>query len=354
MQATAVEAVEENDDMYRRALIQGTMLSAGAGISAAALDLIERMRCDLDQVLGCSSALTNDAASWEQRAADYASAYQTVPPTTLLCDVLADFQGVRLALGRAQSVEVRSRLCHVAAQFAGLSGIFLSALGQYRQARDWFQTGQRAANETSHRELTGWLLARSAVVSLYYGSPRSALSLADDALRHLPKRATATAARTHVIRARALARLSDKPGAEAALESARAVFGPLDSEATRDTAFGYTERQFLAHTGNALARLGDTRRAYDAQDQALALYPSAERLDPVLLRFDRAYCLVRDNDISSAFALATTALGELPNAHRTGMVQAYANDFLDGVPAVERRSVAGRQFAEAMRESFPA
>jgi hypothetical protein len=114
---------------------------------------------------------------------------------------------------------------------------------------------------------------------------------------------------------------------------------------------GPPDRPFSgSRSGNALARLGETRRAYDAQDQALALYPSAERLDPVLLRFDRAYCLVRDNDVRDAFRLATTALEELPAAHRTGMVRAYAQDFLDSMPIAKRRSAVAREFATAMRE----
>jgi hypothetical protein len=80
------------------------------------------------------------------------------------------------------------------------------------------------------------------------------------------------------------------------------------------------------------------------------LYPSAERLDPVLLRFDRAYRLVRDNDVRDAFRLATTALEELPAAHRTGMVRAYTQDFLDSMPIAKRRSAVAREFATAMRE----
>ena len=78
------------------------------------------------------------------------------------------------------------------------------------------------------------------------------------------------------------------------------------------------------------------------------LYPSAERLDPVLLRFDRAYRLVRDNDVRDAFRLATTALEELPAAHRTGMVRAYA----PGLPRQRADCQAAQRGRPGVRDGY--
>ena len=76
----------------------------------------------------------------------------------------------------------------------------------------------------------------------------------------------------------------------AALERAQAALDGLPAEERRGTAFGYTERQLLFHSGDALVTLGDYRGADDAFGQALRLYSTAEFLDRSLVTLGQARC----------------------------------------------------------------
>ena len=84
------------------------------------------------------------------------------------------------------------------------------------------------------------------------------------------------------------------PGAvslvNAALEQAQQALDGLPAEDRRGTAFGYTERQLLFHSGDALVTLGDYRGADDAFGQALRLYAPAEFLDRSLITLGQARC----------------------------------------------------------------
>lgn len=305
----------------------------------------------MDGLLGTTTDPTS-VREWERRADEYAGAYQSLPPSKLLGAVVLDFTEVRAHLERRQPAPARARLCHVSACLAGLSGIFLSALGHDRDAHAWLHTGRLAADETGDDKLRAWLTARSSVVSLYYGTPSSALALADDAATVLGRSASPTAVRVAVIRSRALARLGRSDESRRELDRAASLFGRLDRDAGSDKAFGYTERQFYAHVGNALTHLGDTDRAAEYQDKALALYRgTGDQLDPVLTRFDTAARMVRDDDVDEACQVARRALLDVPEEHRTGMVVTYAQGFLRSIPPPRRELPATRDFVDVLATS---
>ena len=102
------------------------------------------------------------------------------------------------------------------------------------------------------------------------------------------------------LEARALGVLGAARDARAALDRAEVAVSNLEPEALVPSAFGYNEAQLRFHEGNTLTHLRDTRAAWTAQDQALALYPERDYLDRSLVELDRATCLAHDGDVACA------------------------------------------------------
>jgi tetratricopeptide (TPR) repeat protein len=342
-----VEVLGEEDDMRRRTLLRGLVIGSGLGVSEGALDVLAAARQRMDSTLETSTVGQATLERWESTVFEYPHAYQVAPPQQLLGDVVADFIELRELLEQRQPIRYRRRLCRSAGQMAALAGIFMSALGAHREARGWFHTGRLAAAEAGDAQLEAALAVRSAIVSLYYGSPASAYDQAARARNALGNSKCPAASRALVVEARALARMGRGDEALPLLKQAEATFSFLTYEERSDPALGYTERQLLFHVGNAYTHLGSTEEAWQAQWLALDMYPQDEHLDPTLIRMDRATCLARSGEPEEAYRVASDAITSLPDEHRTGMVMKYAADF---------HRVAGRadvpartQFAELLR-----
>ncbi|MGP3948551.1 hypothetical protein [Streptomyces sp. 7N604] len=343
----AADVLLEEDEMKRRTLIRGLVIGTGLGVSETALEVMAAARQRMDVALEASAIGPATLERWEITAFEYAHAYQTVPPQQLLGDVLADFTEVQRLLEQRQPIRYRRRLCRVTGQLAALAGIFASALGAHREARGWFHTGHLAAAEAGDTQLEGSLAVRSAIVSLYYGTPASAHEQAARARHALGNTVGPATTRALVVEARALARLRRGEEALALLRQADDVFGRLTDEDRSDPALGHTERQFLFHLGNAWTHLGRADDAWQVQQRALEKYPPTEYLDPTLIRLDRAICLARSGEAEEAYCTAAQAITSLPDEHRTGMIVKYATDF--SRIAGHAQLPAGKEFAELLR-----
>jgi tetratricopeptide (TPR) repeat protein len=289
---TPANIPSEEDDMMRRTLLRG-LVTAGTslGIPTETLNVLAAARQRMDLSLEATTFGPATLERWETTVFEYAHAYQTAPPQQLLGDIVADFTELQRLLEQRQPTGLRRRLCRIVGQFAALAGIFLSALGEHREARGWFHTGRLAAAEAEDKQLEGALMVRSAIVSLYYGSPASAYEQAVRARQVLGDFVGPSTSRAFVVEARALARLGRGDEALPLLRHAEDTFGLLTTEDRNDPALGYTERQLLFHLGNAWTHLGRCDDAWQAQRRALEMYPSNEYLDPTLIRLDRAMCL---------------------------------------------------------------
>ena len=227
---------------------------------------------------------------WEEMAAGYGRQYMTVPPMRLLCDVLLDLGDVRRMCEQRQPLEFAERLCQLAARLAGLAGMTMIDVGDQRLARSFFRTARTAADETGDRQLRAWVAVREALVPLYYGDPAQAAAAARASADLAGQRPCVASVMAPIVEARALARLARARGkggpagrggaggeaarrrsgsrVNAALERAQEALDGLPAEERRGTAFGYTERQLLFHSGDALVTLGDYQGADDAFGQA--------------------------------------------------------------------------------------
>jgi tetratricopeptide (TPR) repeat protein len=328
--AAAARGDTEDDDL-RRMLIR-LMADAGTPVDCRFLGAVDRMRRRMDDALlgGTVSAAMID--QWEETTAGYGRRYMTVPSLRLLCDALLDFGDVRRMCAERQPLEFAERLCRVAGQLAGVAGIILLDLGDQRLARSFFRTARTATDETGDRRLRAWVAVREALVPLYYGDPREAASLASAAIDLAGRRPCVAGVMGPVIEARAqarLARLARRSGrglrdcldqVRAALERSREALSDLSAQETSDTAFGYTERQFFFHAGDALGMLGDHQEAQRAFSRALRLYPAAEVLDATLVTFGQARCLADADEPDQALRLGRLTLLRLPGEQRTEIV----------------------------------
>jgi len=348
------------DDDLRRMLIR-LMADAGTPVDCQFLGAVDRMRRRMDDALlgGTVSAAMID--HWEKTTAGYGRRYMTVPSLRLLCDVLLDFGDVRRMCEERQPLEFAERLCRVAGQLAGLAGILLLDLGDQRLARSFFRTARTAADETGDRRLRAWVAVREALVPLYHGDPHEAASLASAAIDLAGRRPCVAGIMGQVVEARARARLAHRGGrgrrglraaldqARAALEGSHDALADLPAEETGDTAFGYTERQFFFHAGDALALLGDHQEAQRAFSRALRLYPAAEVLDTTLVTFGQAACLADADEPEQALRLGRDTLLRLPGEQRTEIVLQTARSLGASVGGRHPGLPAVREYEEVLR-----
>ena len=323
----------EEDTVHRRELLRLALVAGGLGISAAADSVLERSRRGMDATLERGQLSTMTLQRWDQAADDYAADYQITAPHKLLSDVVADFDEIQDLLGEPRPSGVRASLARSSARLAVMAAICLSALGAHRQARNWLHTARLAAGDAGDPALAGLVMARTSIVTLYYGKPGQALADATTAAALLGNSGGPDAARAHIVAARAMARLGhDERGVMAHLETAAALHATLTPAQRADTAFGYTDRQIAWHTANALTTMGRTQEALPLQMQALKAYRPTEQLDPSLIRLDMAAGIL-PADVDEAARQATQVWMGLPPEHRTGMINAYIRRMVESVPA---------------------
>jgi hypothetical protein len=147
--------------------------------------------------------------------------------------------------------------------------------------------------------------------------------------------------------ARAVGIHGDLGAARRALQHAREVFDSVEL-ADGNTAYEFTLGQLHFYASDALTRLGDTAAARDEQDAALATFGPGERLDPTLVRLDRAACMIHDGDVSGGSTFATAALLDLPEPHRPAIVLRRACAVAAAVPVHHRGLAAVRGLHEVL------
>ena len=341
---------EADDDVVRRTLLR-LMADPGTGVEGRFFGAVERIRRRLDDALLGATVSVTMLDHWEEMAGEYGRLYMTVPPMRLLCDVLLDLGDVRRMCEQRQPLEFVDRLCHLAARLAGLAGMTMINAGDQRLARSFFSTARTAADETGDRQLRAWVAVREALVPLYYGDPGQAAAAARASADLAGQRSCVASVMAPIVEARALARARGRPGpagrgtaaggvasgtlcrVNAALERAHDALNGLAAEDRRGTAFGYTERQLLFHSGDALVTLGDYRGADDAFGQALRLYPPAEFLDRSLVTLGQARCLLSAGEPEEALRLSRETLSRLPTQLRRGLVLRAAHSLGETVAA---------------------
>ncbi|MFC5825740.1 XRE family transcriptional regulator [Nonomuraea insulae] len=320
---------EEDENILRRTLLNllNTDTNLSQQLDGPVLGACEGIRRRMDETLVSATVSAAMLDQWEEATVSFGRQYTTTAPLRLLCDVLLELSSVRTAMSRRQPIDLQERLCRMAAQLSGLSGMIMINLGDHRQARSFFRTGRTAADETGDRALRAWICARESLVPLYFGDAREALQLAKKSRDLAGATSCPAQAMAPVVEARALAMMSGGgeskkeivDQAKRALARARNAFSHLKSEDQEDVAFGYTEKQLYFYQGDVLTKLGQTIEAEVVLDQALGKYED-HILDQTLIRLDQAQCRLIDGDVKEAVVIGTKALNMVGDEYLTDLI----------------------------------
>jgi hypothetical protein len=342
---------EEAIVQRREALRLLLSASSAPALSPALLELLDQIRATTETIL--SSSTVSDVAldRWEQAAETHGYAFKTQAPLKVLEDVLVDFAELQSHAARRQPLDSQKRISRISAQLAGTAANILVDLGHHRDASAWFATAMTAAAETRDRTLNCWVQAREATVSLYHNRPpQIAIAIASEAQTRAGGTPCAGAALAAATEARAWARLGHADNAITALRHADRIAAKLSPAATANSIHGYPVQQLAFHREATLTLVGTVDAATEAQEAALALYPSAEYVNPTLIRLDQAACSIRRGDYSSGYQKSLHHLAEIPGQFRTALVISRARELADIPPPNGRPSPAKqrRDYLEAV------
>lgn len=308
--------VGRDDEVARRIILSQSLAGddvPGFSLLAAA----EAVRRELEDTLASGTVSPPRMDRIEQTAANHISVYTTTPPTNALAGLLADFMDVRRLCAERQPAMIQARLSEIAALLATLAADSLMKLGRIADSRAWYGTARMAADDSGNRELRASVRAQEAMLPYYYGDPGEAIKLARDAqeiLRDVPRAAGALAAAAE---ARALARQGVHSDVLAAISRARDLVTRV-GEPDNNEALHFGERRLLFYESSTFSNLGNSARASQAQERALALYGDERGLiDPALIRLDQAQLLIREGDITNACELTQETCASIPPTHRT-------------------------------------
>lgn len=346
---------EDDENVLRRTLLEHLRNNSEMKLDGQILGAVEGIRRRMDDTLVSATVSPAMLDQWEEATLSFGRQYTTTAPLRLLCDVLLELSAVRAAMSRRQPIDLQERLCRMAAQLSGLSGMIMINLGDHRLARSFFRTGRTAADETGDRALRAWVTAREALVPLYYGDAREALNLAKKSRDLAGQTPCAAQAMAPVVEARALAMLSGTESkkevvdqAKRALSRARAAFSHMKSNEQEDVAFGYTEKQLYFYQGDVLTKLGQTLEAEVVLDQALDKYQD-HVLDQTLIRLDQAQCRLIDGDICEALKIGRAALEILGPEYRTDFIMRPAIALEQSVMARDPNHPGLKAYREQLR-----
>ncbi|GAA3582372.1 hypothetical protein GCM10022419_075000 [Nonomuraea rosea] len=348
---------EDDENILRRTLLNllNTDTKLSQQLDGPVLGACEGIRRRMDETMVSATVSAAMLDAWEETTISFGRQYATTAPLRLLCDVLLELSAVRTAMSRRQPIDIQERLCRMAAQLAGLSGMIMINLGDHRLARSFFRTGRTAADETGDRALRAWITARESLVPLYFGDAREALNLAKKSRDLAGSTPCPAQAMAPVVEARALAMLSGTDSkkevvdqAKRALARARNAFSHMKSEDQEDLAFGYTERQLYFYQGDVLTKLGQTIEAEVVLDQALGKYED-HILDQTLIRLDQAQCRLIDGDVDEALKIGTQALNMVGDEYLTDFIARPALALEQAIVAADAGAAGLEDYRAALR-----
>ncbi len=300
------------------------------------LQLAAALQQDFADTIAAGPMTDASLDEWDFAVERHGRATRYRPDIELLPELIADFGDLHRVIGHRHPPAMRRRLMRNAARLAGLMALTLLKLDD-KGAADWWRTGRNAAAAADDRPVLAWIYAQESYQRYYSGDMVGAVELAVRAQQlasGMPCVADALAA---PLEARAHARLGRREEAADALTRGRVALDRLAPGDREPSAFGYDPGQYHFHAGNAWTHLHDTERAWEEQQQALALYAPENRLDRTLIMLDRAVCVAWDGDPAVGAQIAVHAVLDLSEEHRSALIVYRARDLATTVPASARQ-----------------
>jgi hypothetical protein len=296
--ATALQvplAMLESADVERRRFLTDIAATAIAPVVAA--DLL---------TYGFDAALRSRPSvdDWQARLAIYGQDYMSAGAAEIQRRLTADLVVLQQQLESPGMWEVAAKLATLYAKtFPGSDG---------SKAVDWYRMAATVADRSGDTSAQVWVRGRAAIALGYEGaSIPVADQLADEALalsdRPSLGRLNALMGKAHVAAIR-----GDQRGALTLLDEGRRVFDIAASGDHEESDYAVPEWRMNVFISLLAARLGDERRAVEAQDQAARKLPESLPRFRTHLEMHRGLMMVRSGDRAGGAAYARAALDALP------------------------------------------
>jgi tetratricopeptide (TPR) repeat protein len=310
---------------------------------------VDEARRSIDRTLAAGTVSSNQLDLLDEQVQWAREQYVYMAPAFMIKVLLDQLGEVEELAAQRQPAAVQVRLSELTAMLATLVADALMKLGYLSRSRSWYSTARNAADDSGNTQLRARVRAQAAMLPFYYGPLKAAVALAREARIISRARPSATAAFAAAAEARALAKLGDAEGAEAALRYAAATFEQSGAGGQTDNdAFGFPERRFRLYESGTLTALGRTSQARRVQEAALRLYPSQTGIDPALLRLEAALCLAHDRSPTEACQLAAATYLRVVPEHRTPIVEERAREVIGALPPGAESGRAARELREIL------
>jgi hypothetical protein len=332
----------DGEDVRRRRFLELAGIAMLSGLDGR----LEIVRRGFDRALGAESS-SLEVADWERTAQAYGRESLTVPPAQLLPNLVAEFDELRTVLTSPLPAGAGRDLTRVAGQLAALIAINQVGLGEHQAARRWWRTARRAADRACDPALQAFVRGRQAVMALYAShEPAEILLMAEDAVAVSQGIPCAGSVSGLAAEAQASSLLADAKRACATLGTLSDVFERLPDDVAheRSSEYGWSEQRLRHVESYVFTRLGETKLAERAQDQADTLYPATNRSGRTQVRLHRAECLIIDGDVTEGVRYASTVFEEQPQGQRTEWVMELARTALAAIPAKAQSLPAVREY----------
>jgi transcriptional regulator with XRE-family HTH domain/tetratricopeptide (TPR) repeat protein len=339
----ALEDIEVDRTQSQASLI--VVRSAGAELSD--LGQFEVLRQQMSDALSRGSMSDASLDDWERSVVRYGRATRDRPASILLADISEDLAELTRLLNQRHTASALRRLTRVTAQMSGLMCLMFCLLDDRPAFRRWARTAVIAANEAGDSETLSWILAQVAHGYYYGGEISEAIEIARNAgeATQMPCAGTALAS---ALEARGHAIQGNKAATLGALSRAEEILSRLSADEITPSAFGYNEASFRFHEGNALTHLRDVKRAFIAQERALALCSQDNYNDWAMTRLDRAQCLIYDGNASGGLAYAAETMLNLSEDQRRGVITLRGHAIAANLSASEQKLVEARDLEEIL------
>lgn len=294
---------------------------------------------------GLTAAIDVDHDEWPDIVAAYGRCYYQQPHDQVMTQL-----GRHLAVLQHQIAvdqgERRPLLLKAAGQLSVIIALGLVASGQAIAARRWWHTARRVADESGDPDAQIMVRAWDVVNGSYDGRPAvQVVAVSDEVLPLLDGRASAATCGLLAGRAQALSLAGRHAEAVATVQHLARMAEQLPATVVDDveSLWGWPEHR-LRHTESwVYTHAADYRRAGEAQDRALALYPASQIRLRTQVELHRAAALIRTGHVPA------NLLDRLPTSQHNELVRSVARQVVVAVPDSERRQSSYRELLERVR-----
>ncbi len=240
---------------------------------------------------------------WEAKLSAYGTDYMSMGAADIQRRVSGELVVVQQQLDTPQLWSVAARLMTLYAKtFPGSDGT---------KAVSWYRMAAKAADESGDRQARVWVRGRAAIALGYEGASLGIADMLADQAMAISDKPSLGLLNAIMGKAHAAAIRGDKATALALVEKGQRVFDSAGSyEQTSDYAVPWWRMNVF--TSLLLARLGEEKKAVEAQDQARRELPDALPRFATHLEMHRGLMMVRSGDRTGGVAYAQSALAKLP------------------------------------------